>query len=313
MKKISIVIPCYNSEKFITQTVSDIENALLGFTDDYEIILVSDASPDNVFSVIKKLARENPRIRGFELSKNFGQHAALLCGFGKATGDIIIAMDDDGQTDPSYIPSLIEKLEGDNLDIVFAKYEKKKHNFVQNLGSKLNSFMQACFMEKPKGLYVSSFFATQKFVAEYLKNYNNNFVYFWGLFYKITSRIGNVTVQHKERAEGKSGYSFFRMVSIFLNGFVSYSVKPLRFATLVGIFSFIIGVIFSVTIVLRRLVFHNLAGTGWASTICILLVTTGLIMFMLGIIGEYIGRSYINQQNFPQFVIREETKKECNE
>ena len=137
---------------------------------EYEIILIDDSSPDNTYQVIEKISREHRNIYGASLAKNFGQHAALMAGFSYASGDYVLCMDDDGQTPASEIHKLLEAL-SDDIDVVYAEYETKKHSLYRNLGSKLNAKMTEWMLGKPKELYVSSFFVAKRYVIEEMLKY----------------------------------------------------------------------------------------------------------------------------------------------
>lgn len=300
--KISIVIPCYNSEKFLENTVSEVQKILK--KENYEIILINDCSKDNTYAVIKKMAQKDKRIIGISFAKNFGQQSALMAGFSKATGDVVLCMDDDGQTPPTEIPKLLNALD-DDTDVVYAKYNNKKHSFYRNFGSKINSKMAEWLISKPKDLYVSSFCVIKKYVIEEVLKYSNSFPYILGLVLRSTDKIKNVDVNHKERCVGKSGYSLKKLLALWMNGFTSFSVKPLRIATFLGALTALSGFIFMIIIIIRRLLIGYSQVQGWNSLISVILFIGGVIMVILGIIGEYVGRIYICNNNAPQYVIRE--------
>ena len=305
MKKISIVIPCYASSQFLKNTVSEIEKEMLEMAqDEYQIILVNDSSPDNTFQVIRELTEQNERILGINLAKNFGQHAALMAGFKYATGDVIVCMDDDGQTPASEIHKLINELSED-CDVVYARYNVKKHSSFRNFGSKLNGLMTEWLLGKPKNLYVSSYFAAKKYVIDEVKKYENAYPYVIGLILRTTKNVKNIDVVHKDRMVGDSGYSLKKLLALWLNGFTAFSVKPLRIANFIGIISATLGFVFLIYVILKRIIGGSSTAIGWSSLISVLLFIGGILMCILGIIGEYIGRIYICLNNSPQYVIRE--------
>lgn len=303
--KISYVIPCYNSAKTISGVIEGIKKKMaqmVGF--EYEIILVNDASSDRTFQEIQKLCKEDLRIRGISFSKNFGQHAAIMAGFRLMTGDLAVCLDDDGQTPADEVDKLIAGiLEG--YDVVYAKYDEKKHSFFRNLGSRLNMRMAESMLGKPKELYLSSYFAVKKFVVEEMVKYENPYPYVIGLVLRTTKNIGNVVVTHRERAQGRSGYSFRKLVALWVNGFTSFSVKPLRLATIFGAVISMTGFFFAVWIVVKKFINPNVP-VGWSSTVAVILVIGGVILLELGMIGEYIGRIYICMNHSPQYVIKAE-------
>ncbi len=304
LKKISYIIPCYRSSKTLDSVVNEIDTTMVR-NDNYvyEIILVNDGSPDNTFEVISELCHTNNNIIGINMSKNFGQHAALMAGFRYATGDIVVCLDDDGQTPANEVFKLIDELEA-GADVVYAAYSHKKHSFTRNWGSKLNSLMAELLLNKPKNLYISSYFATKRFIIDEVVKYEHSYPYVIGLLLRTTNNIKSVEVNHRERAIGTSGYTMRKLISLWVNGFTAFSVKPLRIATYMGILSALIGFAYAIWAVINKLT-NPYAPMGWTSTIIILLVIGGMILFVLGLIGEYIGRIYISMNHAPQYVIRQ--------
>ena len=301
MKKISIIIPCYCSAESIHDVAERIAAVLTGQV--YELILVNDASPDNTFEVITDLARKDNRIIGINLARNFGQHSAIFAGFHYATGDEIVCMDDDGQTPPEGIPALLKAIQGE-ADVAYARYGQKRHSLFRNFGSKVNDFMACKLIEKPKDLFLSSFFAMKRYVMDEVLRYENPFVYLPGLVLRSTNRLCNVDIEHHPREYGRSGYTFGKLFKLWLNGFTAFSIKPLRVADLLGCFVAGWGFIYLIyTIVMY---FHH-PGTveGWNSLMAVLLILGGSIMLMLGMIGEYLGRVYISLNSAPQYVVRD--------
>lgn len=303
--KLSFIIPCYGSEHTIESVVREIQETVATRADfDYEIVLVSDASPDGVFSVIKKLAAADSHICGAELSKNFGQHAALMAGFRLASGETIVCLDDDGQTPASECFSLIDKLQ-EGYDVVFASYPKKKHTLFRNIGSKANSLMAQKLIGKPKDIEIMSYFCCRRFIADEILRYENAYPYMAGLLLRATNRIANVEVCHRERLEGSSGYSLKKLIALWMNGFTAFSIKPLRISTLTGSIFALIGFIYGIITIVNKLFFHPEAPMGYSSLMAVHVFLGGVILLMLGLIGEYIGRAYISLNKSPQYVIRE--------
>ena len=269
----------------------------------YEIILVNDSSPDGVWYVITELARARKDVKAISFSRNFGQHAALMAGYQVAKGNIIVTADDDGQTPLDQVFELIKKLE-EGYDVVYAKYRKTKQSFWRRCGSWVNAKMSESLIGKPKKIDSNSFFVMRRFVAQEMLRYRNSYPYIGGLIFRATKNIANVTVEHRQRMEGKSGYTVFKLIKLWMNGFTAFSVLPLRASSLVGVICAIVGFIFGIVTVIRKLVIPDIS-VGWSSTVSIMLFIGGLIMLMLGMIGEYIGRIYICLNNAPQYVVRE--------
>ena len=309
--KISFVIPCYKSVSTIANVVLEIEEKMKFMGKyDHEIILIDDSSPDETYAVIKEICAENNKVIGIGLSKNFGQHAALMAGFHHTSGDIIVCLDDDGQTPANEVDKLLAKID-EGSDVVYAAYGDKKHSGFRNFGSRVNSMMAESLLGKPKDLYVSSYFAARRYVIDEIIKYDNSYPYIIGLVLRTTKNISNVNVNHREREVGQSGYSFRKLLSLWVNGFTSFSVKPLRMAIYLGMLSAILGFIYMVFIIISKICNPG-APIGWTTMVALILFIGGEILFVLGIIGEYVGRTYISINSAPQYVIREkaDSKKE---
>lgn len=303
MKKISFVIPCYRSAMTIEGVIEEIRNTMQGLNYVYEVILVNDFPMDTTFDVIKALAEKYDNIVGVNLAKNFGQHAALMAGFGYCTGDVVVCLDDDGQTPADEVGKLLDKIE-EGYDVVYAKYEHKQHSLFRNFGSKVNELMARFMIGKPKELYVSSYFAAKSFIVKEMLRYQNPYPYVIGLVLRTTKNITNVTVNHREREIGTSGYTFSKLLGLWLNGFTAFSIKPLRVATAIGAFCAGAGFIYGVYTIIKKFV-NPAVPMGWSSTMAALVFIGGMLMLMLGLIGEYVGRIYISINNAPQYVVRE--------
>ena len=301
MSKLSFVIPCYGSETTIGIVVNEIIATLRQRPQyEYEIILVNDCSPDNVWESIRALALSDPHITGICLAKNFGQHSALMAGYRACSGDLIISLDDDGQTPAS---ELFNKME-EGWDVVYASYEHKMHSGFRNFGTWMNEKMTESLIGKPKGLKVTSYFVMRRFIADEILRYQNAYPYIEGLIFRATKHITNVPVTHHSRMVGESGYTFGKLLALWFNGFTAFSVKPLRIATVCGTASAFLGFCYGIYVVIRKLVDPAIE-MGWSSIIASIFFIGGLILVMLGLIGEYIGRIYISLNNAPQYTIRE--------
>lgn len=304
MKKISCIIPCYNSALTIKSVICEIEKTIsLKPSYDFEIILINDCSKDCTYKTIQDVCKGNNKIKGINLSRNFGQHSAIMAGFRFVTGDIVVCLDDDGQTPANEMFNLIEKLD-EGYDAVFAKYKNKKHSLFRNFGSKVNDIMAEKLINKPKNIKLMSYFACKRFVIDEIKNYYNPYPYIGGLVLRTTNNIINVEVNHRNRIEGESGYNIRKLIGLWINGFTAFSVKPLRIATAIGILFSILGFIYIIYVIFKK-VLNPEVPIGWSSLISFQLLIGGITLFMLGLIGEYIGRIYISINNSPQYVIKE--------
>lgn len=312
MKLVSFVIPCYCSEKTIGSVLDEIRSTMLDLTQfDYEVVLVNDGSPDNTFDTIRALAESDEHVTAIDLARNFGQQNAIMSGLSHSSGDYVVCLDDDGQTPANEVGKLLEKLE-EGYDVVYASYEHKQHSRFRNWGSRVNSRMTEIMLGKPKNLALTSYFAVKRFVVLEMLKYKHSFPYSEGLVLRSTRRICNVPVNHRQRQEGKSGYTLGKLISLWMNGFTSFSVKPLRLATYLGAFSALLGFLYALVIIVKHFVDSSIP-EGWSSTMALQLVLGGIILVVLGLIGEYIGRIYICINASPQFVEREVVKKETRE
>lgn len=305
-KMISFVIPCYRSQATLPSVIREIQETMEGLSQyTYEVVLVNDCSPDNTFDSIRELCRENKNITGINLAKNFGQHSALMAGFHQVKGDIIVCLDDDGQTPADEVGKLLEGIEK-GADVVYAKYAHKHHSGFRNWGSHVNELMTRIMLGKPKDLYVSSYFAARRFVVDEMIKYEYPYPYVIGLVLRTTKNIVNVEVNHRDRMEGTSGYTLGKLLGLWFNGFTAFSVKPLRIATVTGAGCAFLGFAYGIYTIIKK-IFINPPGlvTGFSALMSVLVFMGGMLMLMLGLVGEYMGRMYISMNRSPQYVVRE--------
>jgi undecaprenyl-phosphate 4-deoxy-4-formamido-L-arabinose transferase len=303
-KLLSFVIPCYCSSNTLPAVVEEIITTVSKRKEyEYQIILVNDYSTDGTLDVIKKLCLDNNNITGVNLARNFGQHAALMAGFAQAKGEIIISLDDDGQSPADEVFKLIDRLNG-GFDAVYGRYSQKKHNIFRNIGTYLNKKMAQFLAGQPKNIGTSSFFAVRDFVVKEMLRYENSYPYIAGLIFRTTQNIADVSVTHRARAEGSSNYTLSKMLKLWFDGFTAFSIKPLRMASIIGFVCAFLGFIFVLQIVINKFI-NPAIQLGYSSIMATLLFIGGLIMLMLGLIGEYLGRIYISINKNPQFVIKE--------
>lgn len=309
---VSFVIPCYKSALTIGGVIGEIAEAMAALPAyEYEIVLVNDCSPDNTFEVIRGICETNDKVKGINLAKNFGQHAALMAGFAQAKGDIVVCLDDDGQTPANEVGKLLAGIEN-GADVVYARYAHKKHSWFRNFGSKINELMTRVMLGKPKDLYVSSYFAAKRFVVDEVLRYKNAYPYVIGLVLRSTKSIVNVDVTHREREIGTSGYTLGKLLALWINGFTSFSVKPLRLATMAGTICAGLGFLYAIYTVIKKFV-NPAVPVGFSSLMSAIMFIGGMLMLMMGMIGEYIGRIYVCMNNSPQYVIKEKVGKDSAE
>lgn len=301
----SFVIPCYKSGETIRKVVElTAEEMELEDRKEYEFILVNDCSPDGgkTLKVLKELAAEYSYVKVIDFAKNAGQHHAILAGMKYAKGDVIIGMDDDLQTHPSQLPKLFEKF-SEGYDIVYGYYPEKKHSFFRNLVSKLNYWSVRILIGKPKELKTSSFWVMKSFVRDYVVQYKVLYPYLQGMFLHTTQNIGCVPIEHFSREVGDSGYTLKKLVKLW-SGIIGFSVVPLRIAMTIGNVFAGVGILGAIGVVISKLL-HPEMLVGWASMMSALCFFSGVILFFIGIVGEYIGRIALNVNNEPEYVIRE--------
>ncbi|CAN5805483.1 glycosyltransferase family 2 protein [soil metagenome] len=300
---LSFVIPLYNSAATIAALVRDIEGLVV--EGGHEIVLVNDGSADGTTELCRELVRSaRVPITLVEHARNFGEHNAVLTGWRHARGAHIVNLDDDGQNPPAEAVRLWRHAQANHLDVVFGHYEVKQHSVWRNLGSRLTNRMTDWALDKPPGFYLSSFRCVSAFVVQQVATYAGPYPYLDGLLLQVTQRIGSLTVRHEARTAGTSGYTFRRLVRLWLSAWLNFSVLPLRVATLVGLVTAAIGlVVFALVVILW---FQDRGPAyGWGWVMASVLIFSGTQLVMLGLIGEYLGRMFLTINQRPQAVVRE--------
>ena len=304
---ISFVIPCYCSEKNLESVIDEIRSAMqLREAFEYEIILVNDNSKDHTADLIKKLADEDAHIQGINFAKNFGQPSALMAGFRAAKGDYIMTSDDDGQTPVEMVWDFYDKMQ-EGYDIVCAKYTERTQSAFRKLGTKVNELMLYYMVHKPKDVGVASFFMAKRFVIEEMTRYKGPYPYIAGLLLRSSGRIANLEMKQRDRKSGSSGYNFKKLITLWVNGFTAFSVIPLRLSFVLGTVSAALGSLVLVFSMIRKL-FKPIRKESHTSLTGLILMMSGCIMAMIGIVGEYVGRIYMSVNEQPQYVIRNTTE-----
>lgn len=300
--KYSVVIPCYNSEKFLEKTIVKIREQLAD--KNYEIILVNDYSKDQTFSVIKKLSKQFDFIIGVDLAKNMGQHNATMAGFRYASGDYIMTCADDGQSPIELWPQMIDALDNHGYDVASVEYiNRGKRSLLRKFGSYISSKMDAWLIDRPDGMVISFEFMAKKFVVDEMVAYHSPYGGVGGLIYRVTWNIKVFECDQHGRDEGSSGYTLKKLISLFLNQSTAFSIKPLRVASVLGCISSIVGFVFGLITLIRRL-YGAIQAPGFSTITILLLIGFGLNLMVLGLIGEYIGRIYMVVNKTPQYVVR---------
>jgi glycosyltransferase involved in cell wall biosynthesis len=301
---LSIVVPVYNG----AATIGELVKALraLEIAGGLEIVLVVDGSPDDSLAVCKQLVTEpGAPIVLLSLSRNYGEHNAVMAGLARARGSYAITMDDDLQNPPGEVRRLFEYARDGGYDAVYTYYEEKKHAAWRNLGSRFTNWCADHLIDKPRGLYLSSFRCLSAFVREQITaGYEGPFPYVDGLVFQVTQNVGRLQVNHLARVEGRSNYTLARLFRLWLSMFSNFSVIPLRFATLFGIAFGALGALAAVIVIVEA-ISDNKPPQGWASLMVAVLVLAGVQLIVVGLIGEYLGRMFLAVNRKPQYLVRE--------
>jgi undecaprenyl-phosphate 4-deoxy-4-formamido-L-arabinose transferase len=299
---LSIVIPVYRGAASIGTLVDAL--AELQIPGGHEVILVNDGSPDNSGEVCRQLAsRTDLPVTFLNLSRNYGEHNAVMAGLRHTRGEYVITMDDDLQNPISEVVRLFEHARAGGWDVVYTYYAEKKHAAWRNLGSRFANKVADILLDKPRGLYLSSFRCISAFVARSVTLYEGPFPYVDGLILQTTQHIDRIPVEHVARANGQSNYTLRRLVRLWLNLFVNFSAMPLRVSVVAGFAIGLLGLISFVVVIAEALL--RAPPPGWASLMAATLLLSGVQMVMLGILGEYLGRLFLTVNRKPQSLIRE--------
>jgi len=304
MNEISIIIPVYNAQSSIKSLVEEIRKNYSSET--CEIVLVNDGSTDKTDEICKSLFESNSNLVYVRLRRNFGEHNAVMCGLNHCTGNYAAIIDDDFQNPPSEIQKLYEKAVS-GYDVVYSYYKIKKHHLWRNLVSRLSNNVSNLLMNKPHDLYLSSFKIINREVINEIIKYKGPFPYIDGLVLRCTQHIASVEVRHDERIAGRSNYTLKRLFSLFMNMFLNFSVRPLRVFTISGFLIFISGLLLSAWFIYIKLTKGDMPG--WTSIVIFILLLSGFQIIFLGLIGEYLGKQYLDQNNTPQWVQKEVIRK----
>lgn len=304
----SVVVPVYNSEDCIEELCSRLKEAFNSMETSHEVILVNDASRDNSWQKIVALAKKDKNIKAINLRKNFGQDSAIMSGLNNCNGSAVIIMDDDLQHDPADIPNLLAELKK-GYDVVYARFAEKKQKLWKNLGSWFNGIFANIVIKKPRHIYLSPFKAIDRKVVDEIINYNGPFPYIDGLLFRVTDNISQKDAEHYERFAGKTNYNLWKSIRVWLSLATNFSVIPLRLATFLGLSFSLFGFVLALAFFIYKLVHPQIPfeemPVGWTSLIVSVLVLGGIQLFSLGVIGEYVGRSYLNINKKPQFIIKD--------
>ena len=304
MKDISIVIPVYNSQDNLIELARQVHDALAEMS--YELILVNDGSKDGSWEIIVQLCRQNRHVTGVNLRKNSGQDNAIMAGLSYATGDYTVIMDDDIQHSPYDIIKLYDACRT-GYDVCYANFLKKNQALWKNVGSWFNGKIADVLIDKPKHIYLSPFQIIRKEVVEEVLKYKGPYPYVQGLLLQITNNVTQIIIEHHERYQGKGNFNLFRSMSVFFKLATSFSVYPLRIASLLGFLVAYIGFGLALFYLLEYFLTDH-AVEGWLTLVLINLIIGGSVLASIGLIGEYMGRMYLSLNSKPQYTVKETVK-----
>lgn len=299
---LSIVVPVYRG----AATVGTLVEALQALRPEggLEIVLVNDGSPDNSGEVCQALVRRaSVPIIYIEHTRNYGEHNAVMTGLRHASGRYVITMDDDLQNPPEEVMRLYDHARLGGWDVVYTRYARKQHAAWRNLGSKFANAVADWLLDKPRGLYLSSFRCMAASVVANVTLYRGPYPYVDGLIMQVTQRIDSIEVRHFPRAEGRSNYTLRRLVLLWLNLATSFSLAPLRLAILAGLVMALLGAAGAVATIVEALSSDRVP-SGWASTMTAILLVGGVQSMVLGVLGEYVGRTFLSANGKPQGSVR---------
>src|SRR5207248_1160174 len=300
---LSLVIPVYNGSRTIPQLVERITTVFASMS--VEIVLVNDGSEDDSEIVCEALVQKWPAVITLvNLSRNFGEHNAVLAGLNYSRGQYVAVLDDDGQNPPEEVMSMLQELKRKRYDVIYGHYIEKQHSWFRNAGSWFNDRIATLMLDKPKDLYLSSFKVMTRFVVDEIIKYRGPFPYIDGLVYRTTRKIGQIPVQHYPSAGGGSRYSFRKLVRLWLNVFMNFSVKPLRLSSYVGLFTCGLSVLALIGILVDKIWIDPNWPLGIPTVLASIVFFSGVQLMILGLIGEYLGRLYVDRTGTPQYVVR---------
>jgi undecaprenyl-phosphate 4-deoxy-4-formamido-L-arabinose transferase len=298
----SLIVPIYKSEETIDKLVSRLE--LLPVTEPWQAIFVDDGSPDRSHELLQqRLKNSSLKATLIRHTRNFGEHHAVLTGYRHAEGGFFINIDDDLQNPPEEALRLLQHAREHDLDVVYGDYIEKKHSLFRNLGSGFANLTARFLLDLPDSYYLSSFRCVNSLVGEKIAEIRSPYVYIDGLLSQATNRIGSLNVKHTEREAGSSGYNIRRLIRLWLVILTSFSLMPLRIASLVGVLAAVIGSL-SLVYLLASSLFAGIQVAGWLSVISAILFFGGIQCLLLGLMGEYVGRIYLTVYGKPQAHVR---------
>jgi undecaprenyl-phosphate 4-deoxy-4-formamido-L-arabinose transferase len=300
---LSFVIPVYNGSRSIVKVVETIHRLYTDLA--FEVVLVNDASEDDSEQTCLSLIETYPDTVSFlHLARNFGEHSAVLAGLNHATGACAAILDDDGQNPPEEVRRLYDYLQANGYDVVYGRYAVKHHSRFRRLGSGFNDRMANIMLKKPRELYLSSFKVLNRFVVDEIIKYKGAFPYIDGLILRTTRNVTQIEVEHRDRSETPSNYNLRKLFVLWLNMFLNFSIIPLRLSALLGMLTSLVSLPLLAAIVIDKLYINPEVTVGLPTVLVTVVFFAGVQLLILGTIGEYLGRMFLDQSMSPQFVVR---------
>ncbi|GAB3888099.1 glycosyltransferase family 2 protein [Spirosoma agri] len=308
--ELSVVIPVYNSEKTIGPLIERLQTCMTNRA--FEVVLVNDGSADGSEAVCQRIAEANANVQFRSLRRNFGEFNAVLCGLNHAKGQYVAIIDDDFQNPPEAILTLLDEAESGDYDVVYSFYAQKQHHWFRNLGSWLVNTLTTYSLGKPHDLYLSSFKLIRREVVDEICNYTGPYPYIDGLIFRVTRNVGRVEVPHHSRTEGRSNYTVKKLIALFLNVFIGYSLWPIRLFTVVGAVLFLVGMVTGTGMGIGWLA-SLIRPPGWVVVCWAIVTATGLQLLFLGVLGEYLGKLFMAYSGLPPYVEKERKSRQSTQ
>ena len=306
--ELSLVIPVFNGSKTIGEVVDEIHAVCASIR--FEVLLVNDGSTDDSEEVCAQIVECHPdTVSLVQLARNFGEHNAVLAGLRNARGEYVAVLDDDGQNRPRDVLKMLAHVRQHKLDVVFGRYRERQHPWPRILGSWFHNRIANFVLGKPRDLYLSSFKVMSRFVVDEVVKFAGPFPYLDGLILRTTSRLGQIEVDHEPRRAGRSGYTLPKMLGLWLNMFVGFSIIPLRLALVIGTTAAGLSLMMLGGIVVDKLWINPQVTVGIPSVLTTVVFFAGTQLVILGMLGEYLGRVFLHQNGMPQSVVRYSLRK----
>lgn len=302
--EISVVIPVFNEEKNLTPLHERLSKVLKGLGKSYEIILVDDGSSDNSKFLLKNMVASDENVRAVFLTRNFGQHGAVIAGFKESKGEIVVTLDGDLQNPPEEIPKLVSKI-NEGYDVVGGIRQHRRDSILRKIPSFITNNIASVVVGKKMVDCGCMLRAYRRQIILELLDYSDVSIFIPALTASIADRFVEIPVDHDVRLAGKSKYHIFRLMKIYFDLITGYSPIPIQLVTLFGIFSSVSGFIFIIFVILRRIISGPEPTEGLFIMVALLIFFMGQVFLVLGLIGEYIGRIYLEIRKRPKFRIKE--------